>query len=169
MSDHNKNIRLVDPLSEVTRKERRMLLGLSMLGIFFVKAGILPSKISALGIELATNDQGAFLYLTSLVLLYFTVAFFIYAMSDFIVWKKSISEAYISEYKKYMIVRDSYPQSASEAEIEDEEKQAYKRNEIWVSLTKPMSISRAIFEFVLPLIVGSYSMFIMVQYAFNNT
>jgi hypothetical protein len=90
-------------------------------------------------------------------------------MSDFIVWRKSISEAYISEYKKYMMERDSYPQSAYEAEIEDEEKQAYKRNEIWVSLTKPMSISRAILEFVLPLIVGSYSMFIMVQYAFKNT
>ena len=90
-------------------------------------------------------------------------------MSDFIVWRKSITESYLFEYKQYMQDRDSYPQSVHEAELEHEETQAYKRNEIWVSFTKPMSISRAILEFVLPLIVGSYSMFIMVQYAFKNT
>jgi Ca2+/Na+ antiporter len=165
MTGHNKNISLVDPLSEVTRKERRMLLGLSMLGIFFVKAGILPTKISALGVDLATNDQGAFLFLTSLVLLYFTVAFFIYAMSDFIVWRKSLTELYLLEYRQYMQERDYRPQSADEAELEEEETRAHKRNAIWLSLTKPMSIFRAIFEFALPLFVGLYSIFIMVQFA----
>ena len=169
MTKEIKNISLVDPLSEVTRKERRILLGLSMLGIFFVKAGALPSKINALGIELESSDQSAFLYLMSFGLLYFTLAFFIYAMSDFIVWRNAVTKAYIVSYKDYMKERDCYPQDPDGAELQSEEQRAYQRNRIWQILTKPMSITRAAFEFLLPLIVGIYSITTMVLHAYTNT
>ena len=48
-----------DPLSEVTRKERRVLLGISALGIVIVKSGLVPSKVTALRIEFSKNDQQA--------------------------------------------------------------------------------------------------------------
>ena len=69
--ENNKEKALVDPLSEVTRKERRMLLGLSMLGVFFAKTGIVPSKISTLGIELAATEQSSFFYVLAAMLVYY--------------------------------------------------------------------------------------------------
>lgn len=163
------SISLTDPLSEVTRKERRMLLGLSMLGIFFTYAGALPTKIAALGVELETTDQNAFLYLMSFGLFYFTVAFFIYAISDFIVWRNAVAEAYISSYEAYMNERESYPTNQYDAELDTEKQVLYKRNKIWNTLTKPVSITRAAFDFLLPVLVGIFSISIMLLHAFENT
>jgi hypothetical protein len=42
-------VRIQDPLSDVTRAERKTLLGLSAVGIVIAKSGLVPSKISALG------------------------------------------------------------------------------------------------------------------------
>jgi hypothetical protein len=39
-------VRVRDPLSEVTRKERRILLGTSALGIIVAKVGLVPTKIT---------------------------------------------------------------------------------------------------------------------------
>lgn len=168
MSETNKDSSLTDPLSEVTRKERRMLLGLSILGVFFIQAGAIPSKISALGINLETSDQRAFLYLMSTILVYFTIAFFIYAMSDFIVWRRIIEKEYIDAYREYMHERENYPNNHFAVELDAEAQNAHKKNIIWNKLAKPMSVSRAIFEFLLPLIVGIYSIAIMAIHAYTH-
>jgi hypothetical protein len=42
---------LIDPLNEITRKERRNSLIASTLGVLVAKASLVPSKFSALGIE----------------------------------------------------------------------------------------------------------------------
>ncbi len=146
-----------------------MLLGLSMLTVFFVKANALPSKISALGIELQSLDQRAFLYVMSAVLLYFIVAFFLYAMSDFIVWRGAVTSEYLVQYGRNIDARDRYPQSNYDIELDAEETSVYRKNRIWRSLTKPMSVSRAIFEFLLPILVGCYSIFITIQLALKHT
>ena len=44
-----------DALSEITRKERRALLGVSTLCIAITHANLVPTKISALGIEADTK------------------------------------------------------------------------------------------------------------------
>lgn len=169
MEIKNTDTRLSDPLSEVTRKERRMLLGVSMLGIFFVKAGILPTKISALGVDLQSSDQNSFLYLMCLVLVYFMIAFFIYAMSDFVVWRKAVMNAEISSYKQEMEERDNYPQHPYDIEMEGVINKAYKSNRVWFALTRPVSISRAAFEFVLPLLFGLFAVAEMIFYASRNS
>jgi uncharacterized membrane protein YqjE len=79
-----------DPLSEETRKERRALLGASGLGILVVRTGLVPTKISALGIEFSTRDQRSFVVAVAVVVAYFFVAFLIYAISDFIVWRAAL-------------------------------------------------------------------------------
>ncbi len=38
-----KDLLLHDPLSDETRQERKMLLGVSMLGIVLVKTGLVPT------------------------------------------------------------------------------------------------------------------------------
>ena len=77
---------LRDPLSEVTRKERVYLLGTSMVGIAILKTGLVPTQITALGIEFQEADQEIFLSLLGLVVLYFLVAYIVYAASDFLAW-----------------------------------------------------------------------------------
>lgn len=54
---------LSDPLSELTRKERRNLLIASTVGIAVAKIGIIPEKISALGIDFSSSNKGALLLL----------------------------------------------------------------------------------------------------------
>jgi len=69
---------LYDPLTETTRKERRVLLGVSALGIALVKVPLVPTKFSALGLEFAPTNQAVLLTLYSLLVAYFLVGFLIY-------------------------------------------------------------------------------------------
>ena len=48
-----------DPLTEITRKERRFLLGASALGIALVKVPLVPTKFSVLGLEFTPTNQAA--------------------------------------------------------------------------------------------------------------
>ncbi|MBM4855601.1 hypothetical protein HYO47_22400 [Vibrio parahaemolyticus] len=162
--ENNKEKALVDPLSEVTRKERRMLLGLSMLGVFFAKTGIVPSKISTLGIELAATEQSSFFYVLAAMLVYF--AFALYAFSDFIVWKKAVIESDVSEYKNYVIERETeHQQNPIDEEVSSSRLMLYRKNRVWLSAKKPVSLARSFFEFILPIIVGSVSLFMVVDAA----
>lgn len=79
---------LGDPLGEITRKERRNLLIAGTVGVLVAKAGLVPSKISALGIDLSAPAQDAFVMLVGLVIVYFLCAFIIYGVSDFFAWRK---------------------------------------------------------------------------------
>lgn len=50
-------ILVADPLESVTRRERKTLLGLCAIGIAIVHMELVPTKISALGIEFSKTDQ----------------------------------------------------------------------------------------------------------------
>src|SRR5260221_1629280 len=92
---------LDDPLKDVTRKERKMLLGISVLAIVLVKTGLVPTKISALGVEFSETHQQALLLIVSLVDIYFLFAFVIYATTDFFVWRKALVKASRDEIKEH--------------------------------------------------------------------
>jgi len=77
---------LVDPLSEVTRKERRALLAVSVTQLVVAVGGIIPSKIDALGVELSTGDASRLLGLLCAVQIYLLVAFWIYSAADLKAW-----------------------------------------------------------------------------------
>lgn len=160
-----RDTRLTDPLSEVTRKERRLLLGLSVLSTFIIKADAVPTKISALGIEFGGSDQRVFLWLLVAVLVYFTLTFAVYALSDYVAWKKEILNDYVEGIKEYW--SDVYPESRSNDSYEDavqrDLQDAYKRNRIYHTLTDPVSICRALFEFVLPFLVGAIALAVVFQ------
>ena len=80
-------VRLRDPLSPVTRAERRSLLGVSAVGLVIAKSGLVPTKISALGVDFSNADQHALLSMGSLAVVYFIVAFTVYATSDLVAWR----------------------------------------------------------------------------------
>lgn len=86
-NETSEELLLRDPLSEVTRKERRFLLGLSFISIVLAKTGFIPTKIPALGIELPRVDQDAILWIMIVLVLYALIAFVAYAVPDFMRWR----------------------------------------------------------------------------------
>jgi hypothetical protein len=85
---------LGDPLSDVTRKQRTYLLGIGAAGIVMVHVGLVPSRISALGITFKQPDQKTLIFLIGLVVAYFLVAFVLYAVTDFLKANAARREAY---------------------------------------------------------------------------
>jgi hypothetical protein len=83
--------KLTNPLSDVTRKERVYLLGVSAVGITIVFTGLIPTEISTLGITFAQADRKSLLLIFAFVVGYFLIAFVSYALSDFLEWA-SVSE-----------------------------------------------------------------------------
>jgi hypothetical protein len=77
---------LSGPLAEATMKERRFLLGTSLISFASVKAGLMPTKITALGIESSRFNEDWFLFILGLVVLYFWIAVLLYGMSDGMLW-----------------------------------------------------------------------------------
>ena len=147
-----------DPLSKVTRNERRFLLGVSMVGITLVKTGLVPSRISALGIEFTKTDQKSLLFIVALITAYFVVAFTIYAVSDFIAWRLAFRAAL-----REAITQSDERIAQKQKEFLDQVKEkrfsmpSIPRGRIIFILNKPVSIIRAVFEFLLPILVGIYA------------
>lgn len=77
-----------DPLSEVSRGERRILLITSLLAVAVTAGGLVPVKVAALGIELSPPEQTRLLVLLALVVSYFLVAFLLYGLPE---WRRSLA------------------------------------------------------------------------------
>ncbi len=155
MVDTVKKVLLSDPLSEQTRKERRLLLIVSLLSLAMTKAGLVPQKINALGIESQLVNQHALLLLVLLIVAYFIVAFMIYAASDFIAWRNCVIEYSAENVKKFFkdVKEPVKEQADHDIILKDlEAKMRFWRGKAWTT-----SIIRAVFEFVLPLVVGAYA------------
>src|SRR5690348_8160379 len=88
MTDADPREFLSDPLSDVSRRERRNLLIASVVGVLVSYVGLVPTRISALGIEFPAPAQNSFLVLIALVICYFIAAFLIYSLADFFIWRK---------------------------------------------------------------------------------
>lgn len=159
--------RLQDALSSVTRKERQFLLGISLLGIALVKTGLIPSRISGLGIEFQSANPQALLSIVACVIFYFLVAFMIYAASDYVAWKLSISsQVHEKELAEYNDELHGYycPQSGSPEEAMEEFRAQLRRKiRRYIKLIKPVSIFRAFFDLGLPILVGCYALFILIR------
>jgi len=78
---------LRDPLSDVARKERRSLLGISTIAILVGATGLIPQEIQNLGVKFAAPERNALLWVLFGVVLYYTFAFVFYAMPDYLSYK----------------------------------------------------------------------------------
>ncbi|SDF20198.1 hypothetical protein [Phytopseudomonas seleniipraecipitans] len=155
--------RLIDPLSEVTRKERKVLLGLSVLSIFIVGTDAVPTKISALGIEFGAMDQQVFVWLLAAVIAYFTITFIVYASSDYVAWKKEMLDEYLEGLKEYWSDVYEAPTSGNPYldAIEHDRQIAFRKHRLIYRMTNPISVVRAFFEFLLPVLVGGATFYIV--------
>src|SRR5215813_9620542 len=77
---------LADFLSDVTRSERRVLLGVCAIGLAIAWIGLTPSGISVLGIEFHATNQRTILNLVSVIIAYFFFEFLIHATKEYLAW-----------------------------------------------------------------------------------
>jgi len=154
-------IRVCDPLSDVTRRERRALLGISLLGITIASSGLIPKEIEALGVKFSTSDQRALLMVLAAVTAYFLVAFLIYAASDFLTWRLSLKTA-VHELMKTAREQDEYDKHI-EQEIDDNIRERYPSLHVSHRMVIPVSRMRATFEFLVPLLVGLCAIIVLLR------
>ena len=156
MSNSSEDLVVGDPLSEVARKDRKWLLMLCILDITIVKAGLVPQKISALGIEFDQANQEAILYILAAITTYFLVAFLIYASADFLVWRRALFRERLSWAREHQKRREG----GTEEEFWDREAELHRLSKTSFTsyrLVGFVSVLRIAFEFLLPVLLGLYS------------
>ena len=163
-SPNQPHILLGDQLSTETRNERRTLLGASALGIVIVKTGLVPSKISALGIEFSQTDKRSLLLATAAIVIYFLIAFLIYALSDFLAWRLNIRESQRAGLKERtpspLNPLNDFTEYARQRDENVEKRLPGRR---WQTLSLPISILRAVLEFGVPILISGYAVFLLIR------
>lgn len=167
-----------DALSEITRKERRALLGVSTLCIAITHANLVPTKISALGIEADKLDQKGLLIVLALIVCYYIFAFAVYAFADMIVWRLRYDKVALEDTHKQRSqaieeTMDGGPNEDEAAmhlssdkyrEISNRFSSLHKERRRFVALAPAISRARAIFDFLLPFFVSIYSLYALLSF-----
>lgn len=152
---------LKDPLSEASRKERRILLGISLLSFMVVEIGLIPTKIQALGIVLTVANQNAFCKIMVAVLVYYIFAFVIYGLVDFFAWRIAYNRTLPTLPKKE---DDEMFESIRDNNNDGEE---LSRRSWFGALpsrhARTLSVFHILFEIFLPVLVGLYAVFILLD------
>lgn len=106
-------IQLTDPLSEVTRKERRLLLSISLLTLIIIKVGLFPTRITAFGVDFHANNISSLFNLLGFVLIYLLIIFIVYGFLDIKKWSlnaiqegKNVLKYKVLEYKDIEQLKD---------------------------------------------------------------
>jgi len=148
-------IRVQDPLSLVTRRERRNLLLVSTIGLIMHYTGLVPSKFNALGIEFTTAEKQWFFIIVALITLYFTITFISYAASDFVAWRISFNSTRLYHFEKDL----SFITPTDERErIQGLEVKLLQ----WTKVSLPISVFRVFIEFVFPILLSLYTIFTLI-------
>ncbi len=151
-SDHT--LRLRDQLSEITRKERLYLLGVSTVGITIEYTGLIPTEITTLGIKFGEANPNALLYILALVIAYFLTAFVFYAASDYFSWRLDMRELAKEMYEERDVEKPENQESWERAVIE--------RYRLTARFALFIPAIRSVFEFLLPIAVGLFAIFVLV-------
>src|SRR5262249_7973518 len=112
---------LTDPLRDLTRKERRNLLIVSLGAILIAKAGLVPTEISALGIKLTSANKSAFLYVLAAVNIYYLLQFFVYASRDLVTWNVTMWSTAIDSATEYLSEESKKVRAEIERRVKEDE------------------------------------------------
>jgi hypothetical protein len=140
---------LQDPVGAETRKSRLYLLGLSLVSIAIVHTGLVPQEISTLGIQFGEANRKSLLIILALLVLYYLTAFLLYGVSEFLAWRTLWARAIWDQRR---ITGDT--DSALRVMDPNVPRRFF--------LAKGVSASRALFEFLLPPLVGIYAVGILI-------
>jgi hypothetical protein len=140
---------LKDPLNKMTRDERRYLLGVSGAGIAMVKANLVPKEITTLGIKIGDINRTYLLWCVAIVVSYFLIAFFLYALSDVIEWRVRYQEA-------TTILRQT---------VNGNDQTFRKEKAIIRSSVSPIAWLRLLFDVLFPIVIAVIAVIILLQAA----
>lgn len=148
---------LRNPLSEITRKERRTLLAVSALVIALRYSNLVPTQITALGITLSATQQASALLLLGAAVAYFCVAFSTYALSDFVKWRITYLETIRIVSLREMsplspFADDMWPRNLADHDFKRGVIREYHR---LMSAAGYLSVTRIVFELIVPLVLGA--------------
>jgi len=161
-----KDLVTYDPLSEITRRERRALLGLSVVAVAMAKVPVVPEKISALGIEFTLKNQQTFLSIYALVLAYFLAAFLVYALTDYISWRRArviLHQQYSRQTIASNLALGDEGGKELRARLEEERELTYRAFASYHVASRAARL-RATFEFAVPVVFSSYAIFSLLTY-----
>lgn len=155
MPEPNPSNFLSDPLTDVSRKERRNLLIASTSGILVATMGLVPTGISVIGVEFLPPAQNSFVILMAFVVAYFVFAFVVCGVSDFFIWCKN--------YHNYLleVVETNQNWSQEDQQRYDELRKHVPRIHWLYAWLKPIGFTRVVFEFILPVLVGCISLYLL--------
>ncbi|MGZ5199390.1 MAG: hypothetical protein ACXWC4_06420 [Telluria sp.] len=164
----SKDLITYNPLTETTRKERTSLLGLSVLGVALVKIPLVPERFSAFGIDFSHVNQRRLVELYALVIIYYLVAFGLYALTDFFAWRRQ-EIITLREYNRHNAERHHSTTPELQALLDEEFKKdratglSYRGTRgYWPA--RFVANLRAIFEFILPIVFGGFCLWVLLSY-----
>jgi hypothetical protein len=169
VTDQSDDPRFRDPLSEVTRKERKFLLAISLATIVLTSLHEKITKIPLIEIEtdgLSVASQRTILTALAFVVLYALVAFVVYAWADFVAWRQIIarSDADLVSKMLFPVVRFAEgevfgaPDPNLKEQLTASRDLAMGRHGKWAHRVRRVSFLRAAWDFFLPLAAGLYSL-----------
>ena len=173
---------LKDPLTGTTRRMRTSLLGSSVLGVVIAKTGLVPSRIADLGIEFTADHRASLILIALLAVIYFLVAFVLYALSDFSRWQLQVRSSLLRKAavdnrallfeglttdvaNPVQGVQDiGLRQAAAQAQLDKhlQEAMAKHMRPYW-QIARPLGWVRALLEFLFPVVIGAYTVYVLVK------
>lgn len=151
MSEADPSTFLQDPLSQISRLERRNLLIASTIGLLVGHVDLIPNRISALGLEFNAPAQNAFLMLLALVVAYMIFAFSVYAVADFFIWRKRYYDFAIATE------REATNWTLEDQKAYDELRLAEPPIQWYWQKASLIGWLRITVEFAFPLLIGTYT------------
>ena len=159
MSDSSLDIiaeRLKVPLGSVAIANRKQLLLFSVLSLIVTVVGVMPTKVSMLGIEFDASNQRAFLVLLTLGVVYYLVSFVVSMLSDLMSWKVLFTlnkEKLLTNLDNFDISHLSKEQVLDQMKLETST----------ISQSKLLFSVRILIDVVVPITLSLFSIFCLVS------
>ena len=152
-----------DPLSEVTRRERRLLLAVSTVCFAVSKAGLVPTKISALGIDFTQSDQKAIFLILGAIVVYLLLTFVAYAAADFIQWRIATADSFRAWWNANLsgLEEAAKAENVRREQIKKQLGLYFPTTSAAVAYAGKVSVLRAFIEFFFPALFGGYCAYLM--------
>jgi len=150
--------RLKVPLGSVAIANRKQLLLFSVLSLIVTVVGVMPTKVSMLGIEFDASNQRAFLVLLTLGVVYYLVSFVVSMLSDLMSWKVLFTlnkEKLLTNLDDFDISHLSKEQVLEQMKLETST----------ISQSKLLFSVRILIDVVVPITLSLFSIFCLVSAA----
>ena len=152
--------RASDPLSTISHKSRIGLLISSLVGILFVQAGLVPTKLSVMGVQFEKWDNEGLITINIFVCIYYLLSFSVQSFSDYMIYRMKVFNADTEADKKY----EEILQRQADDELTEQDEILLYRFEIhgWIFKASGQTAQlRRFVEFILPIIISLYSIIVM--------